>query len=120
MLRRWTIAFQTSPFQIPITSGPDCCAIKSSHDSARRAAKVERGVAVVQENDAVVPQIAQGFLDVAHDLLIGVEPVDQRDVDGVLLEERRLVLEEGVAGRLEVMGLASPLRRRVRGRAPKA
>ena len=58
----------------------------------------------MQENDAVVPQIAQGFLDVAHDLLIGVEPVDQGDVDGVLLEEGRLVLEEGVAGRLEVMG----------------
>ena len=34
------------------------------------------GIAVVQDNDAVVPQIAQGVLDVTHDLAICVEPVD--------------------------------------------
>ena len=83
---------------------PDCCAIKSSHDSARRPIKAIGGIAVVQEDDAVVPQVAQGVLDVAHDLLIGVEPVDQGDVDAALLEEGRLVREEVVAGRLEVVG----------------
>ena len=30
----------------------------------------------MQDNDAVVPQVAQGSLDVAHDLVIGVEPID--------------------------------------------
>jgi hypothetical protein len=68
------------------------------------ADQFERGVAVVQENDAVVPQVAQGVLDVTHDLLVGVKPVDQGDVDGALLEEGRLVGEEVVAGRLEVVG----------------
>src|SRR5262249_7730563 len=66
-------------------------------------------VAVVQDNDTVVPQIAQGVLDVTHDLFIGVEPVDQGNVDAVLLEQGRLVREEGVAGRLEVVCRA-PLR----------
>jgi hypothetical protein len=28
----------------------------------------------VQDNDAVIPEVAQGVLDVAHDLPIGVEP----------------------------------------------
>src|ERR1700733_15138998 len=61
----------------------------------------------MQENDAALPEIAQGFLDVTHRLPIGVEPVDQSDVDGVLLEERPFALEEGVAGRLEVVDFAS-------------
>ena len=34
------------------------------------------GVAVVQDNAAVVSQVAQGVFDVAHDLSIGVESVD--------------------------------------------
>ena len=66
-----------------------------------------RGVAVVQENDAVVLQVPHGALDVAHHLLVGVQPVDQRDVNRALREEGRLLGEEGVAGGLEVVGDAS-------------
>jgi hypothetical protein len=78
------------------------------------------GVAVVQDNDAVVPQVAQGVLYVAHGLPMGVEPVDQGDVDAVLLEEGRLVREEGIAGRLEVVRRrAPPTTRSTRTRAGK-
>ncbi len=35
---------------------------------------------------------------------VAVEPIDQGDVDAVLLEEGRRVREEGVAGHLEVVG----------------
>ena len=58
----------------------------------------------MQEDDAVVAQMAHGVLDVAHYLLVGVQAVDQGYVDGMLFKKGRLVLEEGVAGRLEVTG----------------
>ncbi len=51
--------FHTSPVQIPITSGSRCCATKFSYDAAGRPIK-DWGVAVVQDNDAVVPQVARG------------------------------------------------------------
>jgi hypothetical protein len=44
----------------------------------------------MNEDDTVVAQVAQGVLDVAHGLPIGMQPVDEGDVDAALLEERRL------------------------------
>jgi hypothetical protein len=61
----------------------------------------ERGVAVVQEDDAVVFQVADGVLDVMDDLLIGVQPVDQCDVDGALGEKGCLVRKERVTRAFE-------------------
>jgi hypothetical protein len=82
------------------------CARKSAYDVAGQPTEARTGFAVVQDNDAVVPQITHGVLDVAHNLAIGVEPVDQGDIDAPLLQEDRLVREECVAGRLKVVGSA--------------
>ena len=58
----------------------------------------------MQEDDAVVAHVQQRLLDVTHYLFVGVQAVDQCDVDRVLIEECGLVVEKRVAGHLEVVG----------------